>query len=438
MLKLVYQHDNVTWKEINYELERSSSSADLLTHATFGEHDNTLLLATHDRSKRLRLYNVKIDWHPMQTLRPNAPPMISAVTPTLDVGHLAVEDNIQPAVNNDAFQTEQYFEAPPLCHLQIMPAVLDITDPAVETLPTVMAVFTHVQNVHDMQQQRETFTAIALWEIRQIAPVLHESFAKLKQRKEPTPALSAVTRLKRQSDIFTATAILSIELQNLNTLLLLINSDGSLDVRDRATMMTIHSDGMTNYISSLPQAGFVHPVGDHKIHAALSADGSALVYMQDGPKLHLQPITLGWTWDGKRNLDDPIIETAVVAAARQYSIACCSSHCSDEVLAILPPDLDRTYRRLFVSYCILFMNRNPDLSQEPAQRQQNIVIRDSLLPRALSAQLILGYGEKVALRDISGKIAWAMLNCKLICTSVVQSVSNSKDVFRPGKSTGFK
>lgn len=439
VLKLVYQHDSILWKEVAYELEKTHSTEDFLNHAAFGERDGTLLVATHDVSRRLRLYKVKVDWHPTQTPRQNAPPLITAVAPTLEIGHLAVEDNIQPSTGENGFQGEVSADGARLSHLHIVPPVPDTAEPTRKTFHMIMAVFTHTQSpVLDLQQRRETFSFIICWDVKTIVPTLHESFMKLKPKSEPAPALGPVTKLERQKhSLYMAHAILSVDVQNFNTLILFANSDGSVDFRDRFDMTSIPGDGMDNLVSSLPQAGFMHVGGEQSIHSTISADGSAVVHARDDGTLHLQPISLTWNWSVKHDQDKPLVEAAVVALARQYAITCCSSYSNDEVLAVLPPDLDQEYRRLFVEHCILFMNRNPDISQESTSKQQSTVIRDSLLPRALSAQLVLGYNRWPAGRDIPGKLAWANLNCRLICASLAQSLANP-NTFRPGESPMFR
>ncbi len=62
--------------------------------------------------------------------------------------------------------------------------------------------------------------------------------------------------LLRFNDIVVPKALLAIDRFNINTVLAMIYSDGSVDFRDRTTLNILEPDDDDNKISSLHQIGF--------------------------------------------------------------------------------------------------------------------------------------------------------------------------------------
>jgi mediator of RNA polymerase II transcription subunit 16 len=114
-----------------------------------------------------------------------------------------------------------------------------------------------------------------------------------------------------------------------------------------------------------------------------------------------------------------------VCLARQYTILSCSNTANDETLALLPFDLTIDLRILYIKEIIKTMKRftTLDISMMDLNKQQMMVIREPLLPRALSAQFVLGVKPGTMERDFAGKFAYAFLNMRIACTAIAQLVT---------------
>ena len=415
---LRYQIETV-WHSTNTTLEIVMSSDELLTHAAMGEENDNLLLVTHDLSRRFRLYKIYINWNPRQHPRPEGQPPLLVVQPTLDVTHLTTLDHI----------TAQHADTARLSQLRIVPAIPNVVAETSTTLPTIFAIFTRASLPADpIQQPQEMFSVIARWHVESITPTLHEAFSKLKMNGT-TPQQSAVTTLRRQEDNITNNIVMSVDPQYYNTMLAFSASDGTIEFRDRVTMTSIEPYGDTTTISSLPQAGFEQMMGDHNADVAMSADGSAAVHLDPDGVLTHKLMSLRYSWQpGEDEITRGLIEAAVVCLARQYAILCCASTANDENLALLPQNLSTEMRSLFIREILKMTNRNLDISMLDMNKQQILTIREPLLPRALSAQFVIGYEPGTMEQTWAGRYAYTFLNMKMICTAFAQ-LFGKPDVF---------
>ena len=123
------------------------SSDDLLSHAAFGEDGNHLILATHDESRRLRLYKIIIHWNVTPLTRGNQHAM--TVAPTLEIGHLTALDRVSPQMSDVAR----------LSHLSVVPVPLESerTNGGATLSPVVLGVYTYAASQLDtLQAQPDT------------------------------------------------------------------------------------------------------------------------------------------------------------------------------------------------------------------------------------------------------------------------------------------
>lgn len=90
-------------------------------------------------------------------------------------------------------------------------------------------------------------------------------------------------------------------------------------------------------------------------------------------------------------------------------------------------------RQLLVKNIYRTLQRNVDVSMEEAAKHSSRVLRDTLLARILSAQMVLSYRDTPDHKDIPCKVSWVMLNLKSICTSLAQTMP-PREVPRPGES----
>ena len=429
-LTLMYQNE-LTWHSTSARLASINSSHDLLSHAAMGPEGATLLLVTHDLGKRFRLYKITITWNPMQhPTTQGAPPNIT-VAPTLEIGHLTMLEHVAP----------QQHDAARLSDLQLLPRIPPVaTEPGSTSLPTVLAVFTRATIPADTSQQaQEAFSVMARWNVETVVPTLHEAFAKLKVNGKvngATQSQNPITVLRRQEDNFTNKLVLAVEQQYYGTMLAFVASDGSIEFRDRINMTSIEPYGDTTIVSSLPHAGFEQMMTEHSPHVVMSGDGSAMGMLKtDGTLVH-KMMALRYSWqpleDGMSDTRG-LIEAATVCLARQYTILSCSNTANDETLALLPFDLSTDLRILFVKEIIMTMKRfnTLDISMHELNKQQMMIIREPLLPRALSAQFATGTKPGTMERDYAGKFAYTFLNMRVACTAIAQMIARPEAQVKP-------
>lgn len=102
----------------------------------------------------------------------------------------------------------------------------------------------------------------------------------------------------------------------------------------------------------------------------------------------------------------------------------CHSLVTDDILTLLPADIDVGLRRKFIVELLRTVSKNTDYSQEegPA-KDKGKVMKDALLFKALSMQLVLGYTANPAKRDIPGKIAWTIMNLRSCASNIAATMS---------------
>lgn len=76
-----------------------------------------------------------------------------------------------------------------------------------------------------------------------------------------------------------------------------------------------------------------------------------------------------------------------------------------------------------ISQVFRTLTRNVDYSMEDLTKQPQRLLRDTLLARIYSALVATSYRTTPRDRDIVGKLAWAALEFKSICTAIAQTVT---------------
>lgn len=416
---LLYQNESPTYHSISATLDPLRSSDEFISHAAIGEEGSSLLVVTYDYSSRFRLYRVIIHWNPTQHNR--APNVVhTTVAPALEVRHLTALDNIRA----------QHADSAKLTHLRLLPAVPDVVHP-IPTPPTVFAVFTQISLPTEAGQNQGSFSVISRWHVDTFTPTVHESFKKLKSGNNSSTAATTNTVLRRQPDVATNKVILSFDTQMFESILAFGTSDGTVDFRDRATMDSLQSAfGDANKVSSLPQTGFDHMPGDHNVDVAVSADASgiAIINSEGKASAHVMKLTHGWQLVQDDIGDNgAFIEAAAVCVARQYAILCYQNASNDEPLALVPSEAGPDLRSRIIKNIYKIISRGGDLLMQETGRQQMYVLKDPLVPRALSACLALNTNPISGERSCAAQLAFVVLNIRLLAQALAP-VGISRDV----------
>jgi len=438
-LKLLVQQPSSPWTEAVLELGDLTSSSDIVTHACFGDINGQILLATYDVAKSLRLYRVHIVWNHVQgDVHHGQPPSVS---PVLRVTHVQLLDRVLPQILNGA----------ELSQLLIQPPMVGAEKGHV----SLTALFTCLPDDQQVGHRASgRGSVISTWELRQTEVVLHDVFKTLKPGTDK-PSASKVSRedgpyhddaetdhpqardtLHCLPDIHTVKVYLSISENIYHSTLACAASDGTIDFRARETMDIILADGDSSRVSSLPQAGFVF-IPSECVDISLSPSGCiAAVTHQDG-SVHLHPPAFVHGWANAR-IDHYLPQAAIVALARETGILLCHSLGTDDILALLPLELDQGLRRRFIAESLRTLSKNTDFSAEDAAKDKTRVMKDSLLFKVMAMQLVLGYDSDPTKCDIPAKLAWAMLQLRSLSSNLGSSMQMNMNQHTTGEFQLFK
>ena len=123
-----------------------------------------------------------------------------------------------------------------------------------------------------------------------------------------------------------------------------------------------------------------------------------------------------------------LAQAAVVSLARELGIVTCYQIGFDDLLSVIPTELDKCLRRRFVSEIARAVNRNLDFSLEEPKLQSGKVLKDSLLYRIASTQVITSYHTDPKRRDIPAKLAWVLLNLRSVNTNIAQTLTMTQQI----------
>jgi mediator of RNA polymerase II transcription subunit 16 len=420
-LTMAYQQESGRWYAVHKDLDHTGLTEELISHASFCEYGSQLLLVLHDEAKRFRVLAISIEWSTSQQARPNGQPSLR-VNPSLDVTHLAGLENI----------SAQHAELAQLTGLTLLPHMPDaLADQQLAPPPTIVATFTHAALPSSTTQHlAERFTAIARWQLESIFPTMHESFGNLKKNAHATPALPPNQCLQRLPDQMTMKMVLGLKSTSFGTLLAFIMSDGGVEYRDRSTFNIVEPTMETTITSSLPQSGFEHEAGFHCIDAAVSHDTAAMAYVRPDGKMEGKVMVFrhGWQHGDNDGIIDGngLVEAAVMCIARQHITLTWSSAATAETLSLLPRELSPSSYKLFFQQLSRLPPRTYDTFSMDETKRQMHVLRDPHLPRALSAQLVLGTRPPSQTPSLPAQLAWAVLNLKHVTVSLMTTIGRAE------------
>jgi mediator of RNA polymerase II transcription subunit 16 len=268
-----------------------------------------------------------------------------------------------------------------------------------------------------MQDMAERFTAISRWQLEESFPGIMEGFFNFKSRKTATSLPLPPSRvLQRLPDQLTMKLVLAIKLLSYDTILALIMSDGSVEFRDRSTLNIIEPSMDLTTVTSFPQVGFEHEGGLQIVDTAMSHDGAAMAYVEADGKLKGKVMSFRHGWQHGENdgiIDgNGLVEAAVMCIAKQHMSLTLDNAATAETISLLPKDLSPGSYRLFFQSLARLMPKTYDTLSLDENKRQMTVLRDPHLPRALSAQLVIGTRPPAQTPTLPAQLAWAILNLK--------------------------
>lgn len=251
---------------------------------------NTLLVCYATASKQLRTVRVLLEWN--QPKHDKMTPLQLPVRPSLKTRHLASTSWGHDATSNVFEATNMEPSMGYLSHLEFLQPVND----AKGNLPaTIIAVRSHLPVSYSHYNQ-DVHSVIDRWELSEKPQTVHPAFEQLSSRRKSVgspPGVSSLTRhsthklinqavtfLKRHESITINKIIVSIDVMNLNRIVVMAHSDGSVNYRDRASMQeTFINDGNLNEVWHPSQIGFTYPE-DEPCEYVVSILGTILMMLR--------------------------------------------------------------------------------------------------------------------------------------------------------------
>lgn len=387
--------------------------------------DYSLLMAAYDVKRRLYLYRIETAWNvPQEKHGQNAGPFDK---PSLQVLLIATEENCGPT-NTITGQLNNSTEvrgtvAAQLTHLSFLPATPDLSD---NSLPTIQAVFCKPPNLvslNHLQPQETPHSVIVKWEVHQMQQnQLHPSLDQVPSKKKAIGSVTARTifQLKRSPDFPMHAVVLDCIPVWYHMILAFCYSDGTIEFRKRSTMEILTSEGNTDTVTSLFQAGFAFPHAEPSLHMTLSPNHCMAACMQqDGTikllSLEYQHGTLSTDDDDARN------SAALAALVLQSASSANQYYSSDDIFSTMGPLTDKR-KRDFTNLLFEGLQVNIDCGIDDMNTNHLMLLgRSPFFVKTLSAMHILGLKSPVD-RSLSSKMAWITLNIKYI-TQILTTIT---------------
>ncbi|XPS74919.1 Mediator of RNA polymerase II transcription subunit 16 [Ascochyta lentis] len=438
-LKLRFQQNDNAWQETSTQLGPMISTQEPFTHAAFtSNNDESLLMAAYDVKQRLHLYRIETAWQvPQEKHSQNAGHFDK---PSLQVSLIAIEENCGPA-NMIATELDNGTEArgtapAQLTHLNFLPVTPHLSD---GSLPTIQAVYCRPPNLISMdhlQAQETPHSVIVRWEVHQLQQnQLHPSLDQITSKKKTIGSVTARTvfQLKRAADFPMHAVVLACIPVWYHMLLAFCYSDGTIEFRRRSTMEILVSDGNTDTVTSLFQAGFAFPHGEPSLHLALSPNYCMSVCMQHDGSIKLRSLEYQ---RGTLSIDDedPRNSAALAALILQSASSANQYFSSDDIFSVMGP-LSEKRKRDFTNLLFDGLQVNIDCGIDDMNGNYLMLLgRSPFFVKTLSAMHLLGLKSPVD-RSLSSKMAWIILNIKYV-TQILTSITRmhgplEKAVLRP-------
>jgi mediator of RNA polymerase II transcription subunit 16 len=426
-LRLRFQQPDSTWHEVTTQLETMVSTREAFSHAAFASYgDKTLLLAAYDVSGRLHLYRIEPKWAvPPKTQQPQQPAK-HMDKPELLVTEIRTEDTcypLGPAIDNLGLNDASPKVRIPaqLTHLSFLPKTPEQDD---GTVPTIQAIFSTPPNLVSFDQtqpHQNPYSIVVKWEVHRtqknlLNPALDQVTSKKKSLSSVPPR--EVWCMKRLPEIPLHSVVLAFYPLWYSMILAYCYSDGTIELRNRATMEIIAPDYNTETVTSLSQAGFAFPTLEPSLNIALSPNHCIAACMQDDGtiKVHSMEYTHGSL---ATDDDDPKHAAAVAAAVLEVCSAGNQYLSSDDIFSVMG-DISEKRKSDFIRIMLQGLNINVDCSTDETNYLM-LMGRSPFFIKTLSAHHLLGLQPGVQ-RSVPSMIAWMSLNIKFV-TSILTSMT---------------
>lgn len=404
-------------------------------------------MATYNMSCNLKIWRLRIEWRPPAPQAPNGetpPPQ----PPGIKLSPVTTESDCFPpsmlSNETDGLSLEPRIHVPSLTHFEFLPAEPERVH-ADKTFPTLLGVFhefvapSSVDDIlGDAGRPYRASATCCLWELKAgPPPKLSDAFDTLSGKKRPLSSFAPhgqQWKLHQKAGWSSNMAILHVVSLRFNTVLAVAYADGNIEFRDRSTVSVIVAQQNPDEIHTLMQAGFTFFNSTPSLHLAFSPNYCLAATIRDHEgdetkdsgriKIRKMEFLLGnldRPTDDATNANAEMLSNAAVALALHHSCACGQLCTTDDLFAMLGPNVHSSLVHGFLHQAMRAMNLNLDYSTDEAHKNAYFLFRVPALYKTLSAQAALGTA-KDGTRNISAKLAWITLNLKLLATSMTLSL----------------
>lgn len=416
-IRLFYQGpDGARWLDFKGELQCISTTAELLTHAAIcADKDSSLLIATHNVSRRIRVHRVEIDWTRQAFI----------------INHMSTIAECS-LTNNETDEISMTSTLPypedQLYHLELLPPGPDSRNKETSA-PLLLAFFRISSDQADhLPVGNSMSTSIVRWELDSCKPSLHSSFSQLASKKSAAIDLQSEVTLTKMPSVIVHRAIVAVQQLNLGTTLVFCTSDGGVEFRNRTTLDSLPRDDTLAQASSIAQVGLGFLDSSPCQHVALSPNACAIVTFDDSDAATLRLMQMPQVYP-HGSLDRDVVEAVAEAFVIQFAISCSGyGNYHDDISAAMQLFQDHHLKGVDPLQTSDFIN--PFLRDVHSISQLNIdfsgdikteiYLKNSTHQKTLSMQHSLGYWGDACHRSLSSKIAvailqlrWAALACAM-------------------------
>ncbi|TID21520.1 mediator of rna polymerase ii transcription subunit 16 [Venturia nashicola] len=441
MLRLLFQQRDGKWHETNVEIEGPAIAVESsFTHASFAPNaDKSLLLAAHQVTGALKLYNINFHWNLPDNKDPQAQPLyimrpVIAVTSLLEIASCFPAGLSSGAQGEDGASSVDHSLSYQLSYLELIPYAPEhgSKEPSERT---VMAVFTVTPSssemIDSMQQYGQLSSTICRWELKTgLQDKVAHCFDLLSVKKKACSAIHSRNRarLRRLTDISLHPAVLNVVPIRNHTMFAFTMSDGSIQFRYRDTMEIVTADDEHDEVQTMPQSGFAFANIDTYLHTTFSPNACVVAMLNlDGvvktEKIQYMPTSLN---DIKE--DDPRYGSVTAALALQHSSASMQYKSTDDLLSILPKNLSEALTHGLLTKACKFLTVNFDFVSDDNQKQIPGLYRHHLLFKCVSIQSTLGSSDKKGPRKLSARLAWITINLRLISLCISMNLRSNENL----------
>lgn len=406
LLRLMFQqNNNARLEETAIELESITSSDDLITHAALCNDRNTLLIALATASKQLRIVRAMISWGTDKPSEKQVHPQNATITATILEQHVAVAPWLQHD-SNDPVLDESMSQ---LSHIEFLPSVPKDKSLQAYHNPVVLTVRSHLPSEGASLYEQEPTSIVDRWEVVSEQPqALHPAFAQLNTGNSTTNP-NPITRLRKQEPVVVPKIAVSVQIMYSGKVVCFAFSDGTIQYRDRVTMMEMFNEPNVQRVLNPHDVGFQYSNDTPCLQVAFSPTNCS--YVQLSEDWDVKWNNMRYTLTDDSNALQGAQQSAVMAALTcALGSAITSSVNFDDILALAQQFKDiPQFAASWVRDVVNLIKLNFDFSDEA---HHDSLIRNPLLQICLSVLNHMGFRGEFRPRSFEEKLSFLILQTR--------------------------